>query len=87
MSITPFVNHKIRKVIFEDPLCLNDKDIITDELLVQKEADYLSNNHNINNDFSNKTGCNLENINDDIELIDLKGKVSHIWSLNMFVVS
>lgn len=80
MSITPFVNLKIRKVIFEDPLCLN-------ELLVQKEVDYLSNNHNINNDLSNKTGGNLENINDDIELIDLKGKVSHIWSLNVFVVS
>ncbi|CAH8654032.1 unnamed protein product [Schistosoma guineensis] len=67
-----------RKVIFEDPLCLNDKDIVADELLVQKEADYLSNNHNINSDFSNKTGGNLESINDDIELIDLKGKVQNL---------
>ncbi|VDO65753.1 unnamed protein product [Schistosoma curassoni] len=67
-----------RKVIFEDPLCLNDKDIVADELLVQKEADYLSNNHNINSDFSNKTGGNLESINDDIELIDLKGKVQDL---------
>ncbi|CAH8662446.1 unnamed protein product [Schistosoma margrebowiei] len=67
-----------RKVIFEDPLCLNDKDIVADELLVQKEADYLSNNHNIDSAFSNKTDGNLESINDDIELIDLKGKVQDL---------
>ncbi|VDO61831.1 unnamed protein product [Schistosoma margrebowiei] len=67
-----------RKVIFEDPLCLNDKDIVADELLVQKEADYLTNNHNIDTAFSNQTDGNLESINDDIELIDLKGKVQDL---------
>ncbi|XP_018655099.1 hypothetical protein Smp_135300 [Schistosoma mansoni] len=67
-----------RKVIFEDPLCLNDKEIVADELLVQKEADYLSDNHNINSVISNKTGGNLESINDDTELVDLKEKVQDL---------
>ncbi|CAH8564791.1 unnamed protein product [Schistosoma turkestanicum] len=66
-----------RKVVFENPVCLNDNDVVADELSIQNEADYYGTNNNVTYAIPNKTG-DVGSNNEDNGPIDLKGKVQDL---------
>ncbi|KAK4475229.1 hypothetical protein MN116_002305 [Schistosoma mekongi] len=65
-----------RKVIFEDPLCLNDNDAISDGVMINNEVHHY--NNGINDAVSDKIGLDLGYINDNNDLVDLKEKVQDL---------